>query len=156
MGAFEPRRTSRVPRQPTVDAAMAILAPVLFGVGVGLRWPKLDDRAYDIVAQVIATLFIALAVELLAQKPGAWRDPAHRVQAVALVLIAWFGLFGCIRAIFDDGSALTAGLAAAGLAAASALIALAAYARATDSSSQGPTWLVVLLLMPPFALLVAF
>jgi hypothetical protein len=95
---------------------------------MGIKWGSVEDNYYESTSQIIASLFIAMAVELFADRQ-AWSEPLARVQALVLIALSWIGLFACIRALAGGGDAISVALAGAGVTAASTLVALTLYGR---------------------------
>lgn len=137
---------------PHLVVSMLVLLPLLTGLGVARRWPDADVETYNVIAQLIATLFIAIAVEF-ARSTVLWEDRLDRLLVQILIGMSWTGLFTCVRALLDGGTSLTAGLAAAGLMSASVLVWLALFARMSGSTSGPPASVVLVLLTPPVVLL---
>lgn len=145
-------------RRRAVFRLTATLAlPVLVGANLAARWQDVAPGFYEAVAQIIATLFIAMTVEVFSSR-SAWTDPLGPVQAAALVLLSWLGLFACVRAMAGGGTPVTLALAGAGLAASSALVAVALQARLVDAGhmreSRARALLVAMLVLP--GLVIAF
>lgn len=140
--------------RPTLVVAMLLLLPILIGIAVTLRWPDANENFYEVSSQIIATLFIAIAVEFFGRDKLIWEDKLDQFMVMALIAISWSGLFGCIRAMLNGGSVLTAGLAAAGLMSASTLVSLVLFARVKALNSAPPTKIVLMFLFPPVLLLI--
>lgn len=139
---------------PLLVVAMLLGLPVLTGVAVARRWPTIDDAYYGAVSQIIATLFIAIAVELFAPDKLVWDDRLDQFMVLSLIALSWSGLFGCARAMLGGGTAFTSGLAATGLMSASVLVSLALFARVTPTKTGPPAKLVFVFLVPPVLLLI--
>jgi hypothetical protein len=133
--------------------------PLLVGVAAANSWPHVGKEFYSSLAQVIATLFVAIAVDLFASQASR-RSVRDALQLLLLIAQSWFGFFACIRALAGGGTALTAGLAAAGVAAASVLLSLTLYERIRDVSEDSEkdqliaAVVVTLFLMAPVSLLI--
>lgn len=132
--------------------AVAVGVPVVVGVTTAIRWPRFGPDAYPTIAQVIATLMIAIAIELFARDEYAWwEDPHDQIMIIVLIGTTWAGLFGCIRAMLDRGTLLTETLAVAGLMAASLLLSLTLYAHIRKSKRKvGGLVVLVFLVIPLF------
>jgi len=140
---------------PLVVVAMLLLLPILTGVAVAKKWPNSDEGLYATMSQIIATLFIAIVVEFLGPDSRVWDDKLDQFMILGQIAFSWLGLFGCIRAMLDGGTALTSGLAAAGVMSASVLVSLALFARVRPATSGSPPFSFVLVfLYPPVLLLI--
>ncbi len=139
---------------PFLVVALLLLFPVLAGVAVAMRWPGASENFHATVAQIIATLFIAIAVEFYARDKLMWDDKLDQFMVLGLIAFSWSGLFGSIRGMLDDGTAFTSGLAAAGMMSASVLVSLALFARVRASSLGPPAGIVLVFLFPPVLLLI--
>jgi hypothetical protein len=139
---------------PTIVVLMLLFFPILCGVSVAMRWPHAKGEFYATASGIIATLFIAMAVEFFAGDRQVLADELDRFMVLGLIILSWSGLFGCIRAMLDVGTWLTSGLAGAGLMAASVLVSLALLTRVTQSNARPPVSIVLIFLIPPVALLV--
>lgn len=115
-------------------AGLTVAVPVLAGYIAGHRWPAGDAVYYASAAQIIATLFIAITVELFAPKTEQ-AGIADTANVVPLTLITWFGFFASIRALVGDPTDLTVGFSAAGLTAASLLVSFNIYDRIASRGS---------------------
>jgi hypothetical protein len=116
-----------------------VLVPVLIGVTMGAQWPDAGENFYASAAQVIATLFIAIAVEFFARE-AAGESALDRLRLVLLIALSWLGFFACLRALAGDPGGTTTGLAGAGVTAASVLVALTLYdeiRKRNEDSLQG-------------------
>jgi hypothetical protein len=140
--------------RPALVVGMLLLLPVLTGIAAARRWPSIDESFYAVASQIIATLFIAISVEFFARDKLVWEDKLDQFMILALIAFSWSGLFACIRAMLDGGTALTSGLATAGLMSASVLVSLALFARVKASSSGSPARIVLMFLFPPVLLLI--
>lgn len=125
-----------------------LILPVLTGIRVAQRWPSPGGDFYAATSQVIATLFIAIALEFFA-RGGLGEEKLDRRMIQGLFVLSWFGFFGCVRAMLGGETAWTSGLAAAGLVSASVLISLVLLARVRVSAE-----LVLMFLIPPVLILV--
>lgn len=126
--ALHGQRLSRVELRSRVRATAALVLPALIGLTVAIRGPEVGADYFAVVSQLIATLFIAIVVEAVT----AGRVWDTRIQAMVtlwLAFLSWVGLFACIRALMEPSSPLLVGLAAAGVAAASTLVALGLHGR---------------------------
>lgn len=141
---------------PTLVVALLLLMPILTWLAVAKRWPTEDDAYYSTLAQIIATLFIAIAIEFFARDNVLWKDRLDQFMILGLIAISWSGLFACVRALLDGGTAFTSGLAAAGVMSASVLVSLALFARVRPAVSGPPVRIVLVFLVPPVVLLVLF
>lgn len=74
-------------------------------------------------------------------------DDIDRMMILGLITVSWFDLLGCVRAMLDDGSALTSNAAVAGLAALALLISV-------EGLPAPPRILTLVLLFPPVFFLV--
>jgi hypothetical protein len=72
------------------------------------------DSYYATAAQVIATMYVAVAIEFFAGD-GVQLDAAGRVEFVFLLAVSWLGLLDSFGALSRHPSAWTPSLAAAGL-----------------------------------------
>jgi hypothetical protein len=113
-----------------------VLIPMLVGVTMGARWPDAGGDFYASTAQVIATLFIAIAVEFFAREASRKSAPLDRLRLVLLIAQSWAGFFACVRALAGDATAVTVGLASAGVTAASVLVSLTLYEQIRASSEE--------------------
>jgi hypothetical protein len=113
-------------RRAVIRLVGPVSIPILVGVAMAAKWPHAGGDFYSSIVQVIATLFVAIAVEFFAREASA----TGRMEGVRLVLLvgeSWAGVFGCVRALAGSGTAVTAGLAGTGVTAAAVLLALALY-----------------------------
>jgi hypothetical protein len=133
--------------------------PVLVGVTMGYRWPDAGENFYSSTSQVIATLFIAIAVEFFAREAAA----TGRLEAIRLVLLvgqSWVGFFACVRALAGSPTAGTVGLAGAGVTAASVLVSVTLYDQIMATSGQSDrlklvaAGVVLFFLFPPVIILI--
>jgi len=111
-------------------AYCALPIPVLAGLSVGARWPHAGAEFYATVAQVIVTLVIAIAVEVVTdrdQRPS----PYGLAVPLSLFFVGWIGLLASIRGLAgsSSGNSLIAGCSAAGLTAMGLLTSLALFER---------------------------
>ena len=145
----------KLPRDMSARAIVGMLTglPILVGISVGLNWRDASVDYYANSAQIIVTLFIAVAIEFIVGREDIWEDELDRSMILGLITISWFGLFGCIQAMLDDGNALASGAAAAGLTAASVLVALTLLT-AMRNLPAPPRTVTLLLLFPPVLFLV--
>jgi hypothetical protein len=146
-------------RRLGVAAVVAVFVgiPLAVGLTTAIRWPRFGPDAYPTIAQVIASLMIAIAVELFAREgPEWWEDPHDQVMIIALMGTTWAGLFGCIRAMLHEGTLLTETLAVAGLMAASLLLSLALYMHIRRSTRRVGGVVVLVFLVTPLFVLVAW
>lgn len=140
--------------QGAVFSVALPLIPILAGLVAGIKWPSGSGDFYSLMAQVIATLFVAICVEFFLRDTSIWTSRNDKFTVVALIAITWTGLFGCIRAMLVGGDGYMTGLATAGIVAASVLVSLALFARVQGSSRAQPALMLVLLL--PAVLLLYF
>ena len=103
-----------------------VAVPILVGLALSKRWPRAGENFYATAAQVIATLFVAAAVEFFARE-ATQAYMTDSIRLLLLIAVSWAGLFACIRALAGGGTRETAGLAGAGVAAVSVLVSLALY-----------------------------
>ncbi|MEA2366503.1 MAG: hypothetical protein QOI32_2015 [Thermoleophilaceae bacterium] len=121
-------------RRGRIMAYCALPIPLLAGISVGARWPHADSTFYETVAQLIVTLVIAIAVEVVTdrdQQPGSFGLSVP----VLLFFAGWIGLLASVRVLAGPttGTSLTAGSAAAGLTAMGILTSLALFERVERS-----------------------
>jgi hypothetical protein len=136
-----------------VFVALVLATLVLVGIGAAKWWPHASPEYYSVIAQIIVTLFLAVAIEFFTGSRDR-ADLLDRVLVFPMIAIAWLGLFACLRAIARGGSAFTAGVAAAGVSAAADLIAILLYERLKkdEPALAGP--IVVALIAAPILILV--
>lgn len=128
---------------------------VLAGVGVAMREPNADSDYFATVSQIIGTLFIAVVLEAFTYERVLWADNTDRYLILALLGIALFGLFACVRGLLGLGGPLPTGAAAAGLTAAALLVALALFRRLGSAEERPPAILLLLFMGPAmFALVI--
>lgn len=139
-------RVWREKSQAAVLSASLFLIPILAGLIAGMKWPSDSVEFYSLIAQVIATLFVAIAVEFFLRDASIWNSPADKFMVMALIAITWTGMFACIRAILVGGDGLMTGFATAGIVAASVLVSLTLFARVQDSARPRPGLMLVLLI----------
>ena len=125
--------------------ALVVLPAVLIGILGGASWSSAGPNYYSVVSQIIATLFVATAIEYLLADESTLAEVSNRWSAGILLLLSWSGLFACTRALADDGNAVLAGTATGGLAAASALVGMTFFAKMQAES--GPTTAALFLLL---------
>ncbi|WP_460712730.1 hypothetical protein [Nocardioides dilutus] len=78
-------------------------------------WDAPDRGSYyETTAQVIATMYVAVAIEFFAGE-GVQLDAAGRAEFVFLLAVSWLGLLDSYGALSQAPSAWTPSLAAAGL-----------------------------------------
>jgi hypothetical protein len=104
--------------------------PILVGVAMGTAQRDAGNDFYATGAQVIATLFIAIAVELVRQADR--RQLPNAIGTLVLIGESWIGFFACIRALAGGASSLTLGLAGAGVTAAVLLLSWSLYEQITE------------------------
>lgn len=131
-----------------------LLFPVSTGIAAARRWPDVNTGFYATVSQIIATLFIAMAVEFFARNKSIWETRFDNFMFLTLVGGSWMGLFACVRGMLEKGTALTSGLAVAGLVSASLLVSLALIGQVDQSSSKRPTRVLLALLLPAMVLII--
>jgi len=115
-----------------------VLVPALVGVAMGTAQRDAGGEFYATSAQVIATLFVAIAVEFFPPQAGQ-RQLRDAVTTLVLVGQSWIGFFACIRALAGAASGLTVALAGVGVTAAALLLSWSLYGKITqpdDSSHQ--------------------
>ena len=116
-------------------ARFALVAiPILVGIAMAINWPDAGESFYSSVSQIIATLFIAIAVEFF--YTTARMEILDVVRVVLLTALSWLGLIACVRALAGDQNSVTVGLAGAGVTAASVLVSLALYEQVTRHQTQ--------------------
>jgi hypothetical protein len=132
---------------------------VCVGLSVGARWGhKVTPDFYTTASQVIATLFVAVAIEFLA-RAATERRPYEATTLLLLVLMGWTGFFACLRALAGDATGVTAGAAAGGVTAAQLLTSLALYDLIVRSErgrglKAGAVWLACGFLAAPVLVVV--
>jgi hypothetical protein len=112
-------------------AYCALPIPVFAGISVGARWPHADATFYATVAQLIVTLVVAIAVEVVTDQDRR-PSPYGLVVPVSLFFAGWIGLLASVRVlagISTTGNSVTAGSSAAGLTAMGILTSLALFER---------------------------
>jgi hypothetical protein len=80
-----------------------------------------SDEFYSTVAQVIAAMYLATALEYFTAG-GVTLDTVDRWEFCVLLAISWAGMMACTRGVVVDGEAWTAGLGAMGLVASALLV----------------------------------
>jgi hypothetical protein len=90
-----------------------------------LKWPNPGGSFYSDTGQIIATLFVAMAIEFFAF--GAKGETYDALLAIALLALSWLGLLACIRASAGSATGATVALAGTGVTAASTLVSLSLY-----------------------------
>jgi len=151
----------RIRRLERLVLLTAVVLPLCVGITVASRWHgEAGENFYTTISQVIATLFVAIAVEFFTSADKE-REGYEVGVLIALVLLAWTGFFACIRALVGDdtGTSLTAGVAACGLTANVVLVSLTLYMRIVQSRqaralNQGVLWLFVGFLTAPVLVLI--
>lgn len=109
-----------------------VLAPILTGATMSVRWPEPSENFYASIAQIIATLFIAMMIEFFAF------NTTHRTSFDATLIIvllaeSWLGLLACIYALAGADGGLVVALAGVGVTSASILVSITLYSRVRDS-----------------------
>ncbi len=122
-------------RRGLIMAYCALPIPLLAGISVGARWPRAGTSFYETVAQLIVTLVVAIAVEVVTDRE---ESPSPFGLAVPLLLFfaGWIGLLASVRVLLagsTTGTSLTAGCSAAGLTAMGILTSLALFERVERS-----------------------
>ena len=105
---------------------------------MGKRFSDAGENFYATTAQVIVSLFIAMALEFSLGRDAITGRKQEDVQNVVLISMSWIGLVACIRALAKEGTSVTVGFAGAGVTAASALVAFALYKQAIQQSGNKP------------------
>jgi hypothetical protein len=77
---------------------MLLLLPVLTAVAAARRWPHVGVNFYAGTSQVMATLFVAMALELFVPDKPVWENKNDRFLILALMAVSSSGLFACLRA----------------------------------------------------------
>lgn len=137
--------------------AAIVTVPALVGVAMGISQRSASGDFYATSAQVIATLFIAIAVDAVRQ--AGQRQVRDAVSTLVLMGQSWIGFFACIRALAGGASDLTVALAGVGVTAAALLLSWSLYeqiAHPEDSTHQQKliaAALVVIFLFTAVALL---
>lgn len=126
-----------------------LVIPLLVGTSSAQRWPNLDNDFYSGASQVIATLFVAIALEFFSRTTPPWSDRLERAVVLCLMAISWAGLFASIRATIDThGGPINIALTTAGLMSTSILVCVALFDRI------GTTGLVLTFLLAPVLIMV--
>ena len=115
--AFQPKRDSRLRRTRRRLERWSGYFLETFAVVVVFvdYWDVAGtDSYYATVAQVIATMYVAVAIEFFAGD-GVELDAAGRAEFVFLLGVSWLGLLDAVGALSRNPSAWTPSLAAAGL-----------------------------------------
>ena len=134
---------------------LVLLLPVVTGWRVAQRWPDPDVSFFEGTAQLLAALFIAMAVELSTPGEKVWQETLDKAMLLVLLATGWLGLFGCLRAMFSGhGSALLSGLSGAGLIAASTLVSLAWLSHLHLGAGRLAAIVLIFLVPPSFVLAV--
>lgn len=143
-----------VPQWRTIlTVVLLLLLPVLAGLVVAKRWDA-DAGFYSTVSQIIATLYIAIAVEFFTAERLLWEDGPDQVLVLALLGSSSLGLFACVRGfLIGGGGPVMTGLAAAGLMACSMLVGLALLRRIRLSERIPPMQVLAVFVVPPVLLL---
>jgi hypothetical protein len=105
--------------------------PLLVGATMGLKWPNPGESFYSDTGQIIATLFVAMAIEFFAF--GAKGETYDALLAIALLALSWLGLLACVRASAGSATGTTVALAGTGVTAASTLVSLSLYEKVKAS-----------------------
>ena len=117
--------------------------------------PASKNDAYSAIAQIIATLFVAVVLEFFVpQRP--MTSATDRTVSLCLIGFSWTGLFACVRAMVGRGEFFTAALAVGGLTAVSVLASLAIFARYQQTRSGAFLLVALIFLFPPMLVLVVW
>jgi hypothetical protein len=135
------------------------MAPILTGAMMAVKWPEPSENFYASIAQIIATLFVAMMIEFFASE-ATQRESFDATLVVMLLALSWVGLLACIYALAGASNGLTVGLAGAGVTSASVLVSLTLYDKVKGRSSDVQTddlvaaFTVILFLVAPVLLLI--
>jgi cation transport ATPase len=137
-------------RRARLVVAATLTIPLCVGLTVAFRWGDAPgENFYTTISQVIATLFVAIAVEFFT-RVATERRPYEAVALLLLMLMGWTGFFACIRALAGNTTSITAGVAATGVTATELLVSLALYDRIVQRSVETALRTRALWLLLPF------